>query len=290
MFSGLRSQFASGLHLRLAAACAAAKANHYILCTPASDADEFRRSCVASGLNPVWVQDFTRVGVTTVLDACSVFDGSLTKEPPCASSISALLDGARHHSAAVNADAWLTDNDPAYTVVRANLFKLARLCTDLLPAARARAAADAGLTIAPPPASASAPAPESDEAVMLRNKDESAEKMYASAKELYNRSWASDVRASNTQVIATHIGFKRGTLKMAAINSGQYGTLDAIVRSGQLALTQTEDRVSLSEADSTVDLRRLVPSLMQINRCLDSLVIAGQDEILPAQFASGNYR
>ena len=65
--------------------------------------------------------------------------------------------------------------------------------------------------------------------------------------------------------------------------------LDAVVKSGHLALTQTDDRVSLSEAESTVDSRRLVPALTQINRAIDSLVIAGQKPILATQFASGTY-
>ena len=145
---------------------------------------------------------------------------------------------------------------------------------------------EAGLNLSVP---APAPTPSGDDASLLRNKDESAEKLYADAELLYNRSWASDVRCSNAQLLATHIGFKRATLKMAALNSGQYGVLDAIVRSGQLALTQTDDRVSLSEADSTVDLRRLVPALRQINRAIDSLLVGGQDEVLPSQNSCGSY-
>ena len=226
-----------------------------------------------------------RVGVGTVVDACSAFDGNLTVEPPDATTITALLDGVRHHSSANGVDGWPGDNDPGYTRVRAGIIKMTRFCADQHTVARARAAAYAGLV---PVSSAPTPPPETDES-MLKNKDENAERLYASAEVLYNRSWASDVRPANAQLLATHIGFKRATLKMAAINSGQYGVLDAIVRSGQLALTHTEDRVSLSEAETTVDLRRLVPSLTQINRAIDSLVIAGQDPISASQTNSGHF-
>ena len=288
MFFRMRPCRPSPLVLRAAAAMATsawALPSNKLLCSPEEDRLEFKRVMLASGLNPSWFEGFERVGVGTVLDACTAFDSNLTLEPPSRASITALLDGARHHSTASGADAWPSDADAAYSSVRANIIKLARFCTALRPAATARAAAHAGLVLS----TSSSSNAESEETVMLKNKDENAEKLYATAQLLYNRSWASDVRASNTQLLQTHLGFKRGTLKMAAITSGQYGVLDAIVRPGHLALTQTEDRVGLAEAENTVDLRRLVPAVSQINRALESLVVAGQEEVLPSQTAAGGY-
>ena len=68
------------LSLRLAAALSIAKASNHcfpVLCTPAEDRSEFERALSASGLRLAWFDDFNRVGVGSVLDACSMFDGSL---------------------------------------------------------------------------------------------------------------------------------------------------------------------------------------------------------------------
>ena len=72
------------LSLRLAAALSIANTvGDSSQCTPADDAAEFKRTALAVGLKETWVHDLSQVGVTTVMDACSVFDGFLTKEPPC---------------------------------------------------------------------------------------------------------------------------------------------------------------------------------------------------------------
>ena len=188
--------------LRVAAAIALGKAavhQHASLCSPEEDKEEFLKILTASGLNQNWYQDLVRVGVGTVVDACSAFDGNLTVEPPDATSITALLDGVRHHSTAIGVNRWPADNDPGYTTVRSGLIKMTRFCSDQHPAARARAAAYAGLVVTPP---ASTPQPETDES-MLKNKDENAERLYASAEVLYNRSWASDVRGAPFERTAT---------------------------------------------------------------------------------------
>ena len=133
-----------------------------------------------------------------------------------------------------------------------------------------------------------APGPDSceeEEKRLHRNADDNAEKLYASAALLYNQTWGCDVRASNTQLLSTHVRLKKGFLKLAPINSGVYGTTDAISKSSQLALLRVDNSLNLAEADATVELRRIVPTLLQIFRALDSLVIAGQDPVLPKQTA-----
>ena len=126
MFFRMRSCCPSPLALRAAAAMATsawAFPSCQLLCSPEEDRLEFKRVMLASGLNQSWFDGFERVGVSTVLDACTAFDCNLTMEPPNRGSITALLDGARHHSSASGADAWPTDADAAYPSVRANIIK-----------------------------------------------------------------------------------------------------------------------------------------------------------------------
>ena len=71
--------------LHIAAAVALGKAAAHApsaLCSPEEDNAEFMKIILASGLNPNWYVDLARVGVGSVIDACSAFDGTLSVEPP----------------------------------------------------------------------------------------------------------------------------------------------------------------------------------------------------------------